>query len=78
VIAAVGDEFIRIRLGIAPEHPVRDGSEYVLTAWRKRDLDVVGEMLDRCVDAVKSILAEGVSAAMNRFNARDQGLGARD
>jgi PTH1 family peptidyl-tRNA hydrolase len=78
VIAAVGDEFIRVRLGIAPEHSVRDGAEYVLTAWRQRDLDVVGEMLERCANAVKTIVAEGVGAAMNRFNARDQGLEARD
>jgi PTH1 family peptidyl-tRNA hydrolase len=78
LISAIGDEFIRVRLGIAPDLPVRDGGEYVLTAWRKKDLDVVGEMLERCVDAVKTIVSEGVSTAMNRFNTRDQGLGARD
>jgi peptidyl-tRNA hydrolase, PTH1 family len=78
VIGAVGDEFIRMRLGIAPEHPVRDGAEYVLTAWRKRDLDAVGEMLDRCAAAVKMILSDGVSTAMNRFNSREQGLEATD
>lgn len=78
VIAAVGEEFIRIRMGIAPEHPIRDGKEYVLTAWRKRDLDTVGDMLERCAEAVKTILSEGVTAAMNRFNARDQGIGTTE
>jgi peptidyl-tRNA hydrolase, PTH1 family len=72
IIAAIGDEFIRVRLGIAPEHPVRDGKEYVLTALRKRDLEIVGEVLDRCAEAVKVILSEGVPAAMNKFNRRDE------
>jgi peptidyl-tRNA hydrolase, PTH1 family len=73
IIGAVGQEFIRVRVGIAPEHPVRDSKEYVLTAWRKRELEVVGEVLDRCADAVKAILTDGVSAAMNRFNRREEG-----
>jgi peptidyl-tRNA hydrolase, PTH1 family len=71
IIAAVGEEFIRVRLGIAPEHAVRDSKEYVLTAWRKRDLEVVGEVLDRCAEAVETILTESVAAAMNKFNRRE-------
>ena len=73
IITAVGQEFVRVRLGIAPDHPVRDSKEYVLTAWRKRELEVVGEVLDRCAEAVKVILADGISAAMNKFNRREEG-----
>ena len=73
IIGAIGPEFIRVRLGIAPEHPVRDSKEYVLTAWRKRELEIVGEVLDRCADAVKAILTDGISAAMNKYNRRDDG-----
>jgi len=72
VIGAVGEEFIRIRLGIAPDHPVAKGKEYVLGLMRKKDMAVVGEMLDQCAEAVNVILAEGVSAAMNRFNRREE------
>ena len=71
VIGAMGEEFLRIRLGVAPEHPVEKGREYLLSAMRKKDLETVGEVLDRCADAVNVILADGVSAAMNKFNRRD-------
>ncbi|MBI2681742.1 MAG: aminoacyl-tRNA hydrolase [Acidobacteriales bacterium] len=74
VISAVGQEFIRVRLGIAPDHPLRDGAEYVLTAWKKKDLPLVGEMLDRAADAVTAILVDGVVATMNRFHRRDEAV----
>jgi PTH1 family peptidyl-tRNA hydrolase len=72
VIDAVGEKFIRVRIGIAPEHPVASGKSYVLTPWKKKDLATVGDMIDRAGDAVKAILTEGVNAAMNKFNRRDE------
>jgi PTH1 family peptidyl-tRNA hydrolase len=71
VIDAVGEKFIRIRIGISPDHPVSSGKSYVLTPWKKKDLPLVGEMVDRAEEAVKAILTEGVNAAMNKFNRRD-------
>lgn len=69
VIGALGtQEFLRIRIGIGPDHPVNDGAKYVLTPWKKKELTVVDEMLDRTADAVETILKEGVAAAMNKFN----------
>jgi peptidyl-tRNA hydrolase, PTH1 family len=73
VMGALGtDEILRVRIGIAPErvgeHPVSDGAEFVLTPWKKKDLAVVDEVLDRAADAVEAILTEGPAAAMNRFN----------
>ena len=36
ILGALGtDEFLRIRLGIAPDRKVVDGVKYVLTPWRK-------------------------------------------
>jgi PTH1 family peptidyl-tRNA hydrolase len=71
VIDAVGEKFIRIRIGISPDHLVTSGKSYVLTPWKKKDLPLVGEMVDRAEEAVKAILTEGVNAAMNKFNRRD-------
>ena len=71
IIDAVGERFVRVRIGIAPEHPVASGKSYVLSPWKKKDLDVVGEMVDRAGDAVRTILSEGVMAAMNKFNRRE-------
>ncbi len=69
IIGALGtQEFTRIRLGIGPDHPVGDGARYVLSQFKKAQLETVSEVLDQAAEAVKVILAEGVQAAMNRFN----------
>jgi len=62
------DEFLRIRLGIAPERKVEDGVQYVLTPFRKAQEEIVVEVLDAAAQAVEMILKEGPAAAMNRFN----------
>ena len=73
ILGALGtDEFLRIRLGIAPEHKVSDGAGFVLTPFRKAHDAVVDEMLDTAARAVEVILKEGPAAAMNRFNRKPE------
>ena len=65
IIGALGtQEFVRIRLGIAPE-------KRILKPFTKRQLKVVDEVLDTAAEAVKVILTEGTDAAMNRFNRKN-------
>src|SRR5579863_6825062 len=72
IIGALGtQDFLRIRIGVAPERKVEDGQKYLLSPFRKADLAVVDGMLDTAADAVKSILTEGPAAAMNRFNRKE-------
>ena len=69
VIGALGtQDFLRIRMGVAPARAVADGMSYLLAPMRKAQLKVVDKMLDTAAAAVKMILAEGPAAAMNRFN----------
>ena len=69
VIGALGtQDFLRIRMGVAPDRKIEDGMSYLLSPLRKAQLKVVDEMLDTAAEAVKMILAEGAAAAMNRFN----------
>lgn len=68
--AAASDEFVRIRMGIKPEHDVADLSDYVLSPFRKAGLESVAEMIDRAAEAAEVILREGIQTAMNRFNRR--------
>lgn len=73
ILGALGtDEFLRIRLGIAPDHKVVDGVKYVLTPFHKAQEKVVDEVLDTAVQAVEVILKEGPAAAMNRFNRKNE------
>ena len=72
IIGALGtQDFLRIRIGVAPDHEVSDGKEYLLAPMRKAQMEVVDEMLDTAAEAVKAILTEGPAAAMNRFNRKD-------
>ncbi|MBZ5597405.1 MAG: aminoacyl-tRNA hydrolase [Acidobacteriia bacterium] len=69
IIGALGtQEFLRVRLGIAPERKIKDGVKYVLTPFRKAQLKKIDEVLDSAAEAVNVILTEGPAAAMNRFN----------
>jgi peptidyl-tRNA hydrolase, PTH1 family len=75
IIAALDtQEFLRIRLGIAPERKITDGVKFVLTPFRKAQLKKVDEVLDNAAEAVKVILKEGPAAAMNRFNRKSEGM----
>ncbi|MGZ4814636.1 MAG: aminoacyl-tRNA hydrolase [Terriglobales bacterium] len=73
ILGALGtDEFYRVRLGIAPEHPVRDGASYVLAQFKKSQYEAVDLLLDTAADAVTAIVTDGAQAAMNRFNRKVQ------
>lgn len=75
IIGALGtQDFLRIRLGVAPEHKVSDGKDYLLSPLRKAQLTVMGEMLDTTVEAVNVIFTEGEAPAMNRFNRKEAGF----
>lgn len=66
IIGALGtQDFLRIRLGIAPE-------KKILKPFRKSQLKAVDEVLETAAEAVKVILTEGRAAAMNRFNRKPE------
>jgi peptidyl-tRNA hydrolase, PTH1 family len=74
-----GDEWLRLRIGVGPNLPPdaiaaggkRPGRDYLLSPMSKRDLTVLDEVLDRVSTAVRRILSDGPSAAMNEFNRKD-------
>jgi PTH1 family peptidyl-tRNA hydrolase len=69
IISSLGtNDFLRIRMGVAPDRKVEDGMTYLLSPFRKAQLKVVDEMLEVAADSVKAIVTEGAAAAMNRFN----------
>ena len=70
------EEWLRIRIGVG-KPALADGREikaggkdYLLAQFRKQELAVLDEVLDRAKGAVEAVLTEGVSAAMNKFNRR--------
>jgi PTH1 family peptidyl-tRNA hydrolase len=70
IIACLGgsQEFLRVRLGVAPEYKLTHGKEYLLSPMRQVQLPLAEEALEASSEAVRMILTLGASAAMNRFN----------
>jgi PTH1 family peptidyl-tRNA hydrolase len=66
-------DFPRVRLGIHPGHPVKDGADFVLSPLRKVQIEELDELLDHAATAVESIIADGVEKAMTKFNRRARG-----
>lgn len=65
------EEFPRIRIGIgAPPHPDFPMADYVLGKFSKTDTELLIPAVKRAADAPEVIIRNGISAAMNQFNAK--------
>lgn len=75
VIAALKtDCFVRVRLGIRPNHSVDDAAAYVLAPYEPEMKCELNEMVSYAADAVECIVAEGAAKAMAKFNRRARGI----
>ncbi|MGI4755622.1 MAG: aminoacyl-tRNA hydrolase [Janthinobacterium lividum] len=79
ITGALGTEdWIRVRIGVGkPSLPdgreiKAGGKDYLLAPMRKAELAVLDEVLDRVGKAVESVVKDGIAAAMNQFNRRDE------
>jgi PTH1 family peptidyl-tRNA hydrolase len=71
VVSGVGTtDFCRVRLGVQPDHDVKDLAAYVLHPMRNSEMEDAAEMIDQAAQAVEVILKQGVAKAMNQFNRR--------
>lgn len=62
------DEFIRLRIGIQPMHPVSDAKRFVLEEFSKSERKDVEVVLERGVNALRTVVREGIDKAMSVFN----------
>ena len=69
IIAAIGtNEFVRLRIGIQPEHPVSDSKKFVLDSFSRTERAMVKDVIDMSADALRAILRDGILKAMAKFN----------
>ena len=61
-------EFPRLRVGVGRGDPRRDLADHVLARFDGDERDEVERTIARAADAVETFLAEGIEAAMNRYN----------
>ena len=69
IIARLGTQaFPRLRMGIAPDHPIQDTARFVLQSFPRGARAEVDEMLHRAADAIEAVLGDGIDRAMSQYN----------
>ena len=69
IIAALGtDEFVRVRIGIQPEHPVSDAKRFVLDLIPKAQRPDLSKIIEHGTEAVRAIIKHGALKAMTEHN----------
>ncbi len=69
IIAAIGTtEFVRLRIGIQPDHPISDSKSFVLDNFSRSERPVVIETIEQSVKAIRTIIRDGALKAMAEFN----------
>ena len=61
-------DFIRLRIGIQPDHPVRDTAKFVLENFTKTEAASLSEVLKTSADAIRTVIRDGVEKAMSVSN----------
>ena len=66
---AIGtNEFMRLRIGIQPEHPLNDAKAFVLDEFPKAQREEVEKILEKAAEAVRSVLRDGIKKTMSLYN----------
>ena len=69
IIANLGTEkFIKVRVGIKEEKPFMSQIDFVLSKYTPEELKEHMKNINKAVDAVESIIKNGVDKTMNDFN----------
>jgi PTH1 family peptidyl-tRNA hydrolase len=69
IIDRVGtNEFIRLRIGIMPEHPISNAKNFVLENFSRSEQETVEKVLKDSADAIRTVIKDGIEAAMAKFN----------
>jgi PTH1 family peptidyl-tRNA hydrolase len=69
IIRALGTQQIpRLRIGIRGIDAPLDTADYVLSRFKKDELETIAEVIEVAADAVQTIQRSGLTAAMNAYN----------
>jgi len=71
VIAHLGDNYGRLRLGVGRGDQRRDLADHVLARFDKDEAADAERMIVRAADAAETFITSGIAAVMNQFNGGD-------
>jgi len=73
MIASLGTNvFPRMRIGVGRGDTRRDLADHVLARFEPEERSVIDDAIERAADAAELFIADGVPAAMNRFNRKTE------
>lgn len=62
------NEFIRLRIGILPEHPISNAKNFVLENFSKSEHESVEKVLNESAMAIRDVINIGIEKAMAKWN----------
>jgi len=71
IIAHLGDEFARLRVGVGRGDARRELADHVLARFEADEAADVERMTTRAADAAEMFIASGIEAVMNNYNGGD-------
>jgi peptidyl-tRNA hydrolase, PTH1 family len=71
VIAHLGEDFSRLRMGVGRGDSRRDLADHVLARFDADEAADVERMITRAADAAETFITSGIAAVMNQYNGGD-------
>ncbi len=65
------DEFVRVRIGVGKPPGRQEGADHVLRRPGKAERAELDIAIEEAADAVETVIAGGIDAAMTKFNAKE-------
>jgi peptidyl-tRNA hydrolase, PTH1 family len=62
--------FYRVKIGIG-RNPLMEPEEYVLSRFRKEEVEILSESIDRATEAIHTFIFEGKEKAMSMYNKKE-------
>lgn len=62
------NEFIRLRIGIQPEHPISNTKNFVLESFSKSETETIEKILEKSAEAIRAVVSDGIEKAMAKYN----------
>ncbi|MFN3404829.1 MAG: aminoacyl-tRNA hydrolase [Cytophagaceae bacterium] len=64
------DAYPRLRFGVGNDFPKGRQADYVLSNFPKEEIDLLPELMDKCIDGIFAFCTIGIEKAMNGVNAK--------
>ena len=68
LIAQLGPDFIRVRIGVGAASGRDQLVDHVLSDFTGSEQEAISAAIDQAVLAIEAVTAEGITSAMNKFN----------